>query len=65
MLKPFSLAACLLLCAIGTAAQQHQPAKPDHMQHKFDDPARYAKSFDDPARDALADAGSRDRGAGA
>jgi ubiquinone/menaquinone biosynthesis C-methylase UbiE len=34
-------------------AQQHQaPQKPDHMQHKFDDPARYAKSFDDPARDA-------------
>lgn len=33
-------------------AQQHQPAKPDHMDHKFDDPARYAKSFDDPARDA-------------
>ena len=28
-----------------------QTAKPDHMQHKFDDPARYAKSFDDPARD--------------
>jgi predicted methyltransferase len=26
--------------------------KPDHMQHRFDDPARYAKSFDDPARDA-------------
>jgi cyclopropane fatty-acyl-phospholipid synthase-like methyltransferase len=33
-------------------AQQHQPAKPDHMQHKFDDPERFAKSFDDPARDA-------------
>ena len=33
-------------------AQQHQPAKPDHMDHKFDDPARFAKSFDDPARDA-------------
>jgi cyclopropane fatty-acyl-phospholipid synthase-like methyltransferase len=32
-------------------AQQHQPSKPDHMDHKFDDPARYAKSFDDPARD--------------
>ncbi len=35
----------------GVQAQQHQPAKPDHMQHKFDDPARFAKSFDDPARD--------------
>jgi ubiquinone/menaquinone biosynthesis C-methylase UbiE len=34
------------------AAQQHQPqGKPDHMEHRFDDPARYAKSFDDPARD--------------
>src|SRR5688500_11877555 len=33
-------------------AQQPQPAKPDHMDHKFDDPARYAKSFDDPAREA-------------
>ena len=51
MLKPLALASsCLLLLTIGTAAQQ-QPAKPDHMQHKFDDPARFAKSFDDPARD--------------
>ena len=34
------------------SAQQHQPQhKPDHMQHRFDDPERYAKSFDDPARD--------------
>ena len=33
-------------------AQQPQTAKPNHMDHKFDDPARYAKSFDDPARDA-------------
>jgi ubiquinone/menaquinone biosynthesis C-methylase UbiE len=41
---------CLGLTA---AAQPHQPGtKPDHMQHRFDDPARYAKSFDDPARDA-------------
>jgi cyclopropane fatty-acyl-phospholipid synthase-like methyltransferase len=37
---------------VHVAAQQHQPSKPDHMDHKFDDPARYAKSFDDPARDA-------------
>ena len=43
----------LVACVVSTAvaAQQPQPAKPDHMQHKFDDPARYAKSFDDPARD--------------
>ena len=32
--------------------QQPPPAKPDHMQHRFDDPERFAKSFDDPARDA-------------
>jgi cyclopropane fatty-acyl-phospholipid synthase-like methyltransferase len=38
--------------ALLAAAQPPQPAKPDHMNHKFDDPARYAKSFDDPSRDA-------------
>lgn len=43
------VAALVVLSAIVTGAQQH---KPDHMDHKFDDPARYAKSFDDPARDA-------------
>ena len=32
--------------------QQPPGAKPDHMQHRFDDPAKFAKSFDDPARDA-------------
>ena len=38
---------------LAVTAQQHQPqGKPDHMQHRFDDPERYAKSFDDPARDA-------------
>ena len=38
---------------LAATAQQHQPqSKPDHMQHRFDDPERYAKSFDDPARDA-------------
>jgi len=31
-------------------AQQHG-AKPDHMQHRFDDPAKFAKQFDDPKRD--------------
>ena len=35
-----------------TAQQPQPPHKPDHMQHRFDDPERYAKSFDDPARDA-------------
>ena len=34
-------------------AQNQQPqSKPDHMDHRFDDPERYAKSFNDPARDA-------------
>jgi ubiquinone/menaquinone biosynthesis C-methylase UbiE len=38
---------------LAASAQQHQPqSKPDHMEHRFDDPERYAKSFDDPARDA-------------
>lgn len=52
----FTLKAILVsgLAAIagGAAVAQQQPAKPDHMTHKFDDPARFAKSFDDPARDA-------------
>ena len=34
-------------------AEQHTPhGRPDHLNHRFDDPERYAKSFDDPARDA-------------
>ena len=41
-----------VLSAAAVMAQQPQTAKPNHMDHKFDDPARYAKSFDDPARDA-------------
>jgi 2-polyprenyl-3-methyl-5-hydroxy-6-metoxy-1,4-benzoquinol methylase len=44
----------VLVLALGgpaIIAQQHQPQKPEHMDHKFDDPARYARSFDDPARD--------------
>jgi predicted methyltransferase len=50
----------VLTCGLLTAAAvsvvlplsaQQPPAKPDHMQHRFDDPERYAKSFDDPARD--------------
>jgi cyclopropane fatty-acyl-phospholipid synthase-like methyltransferase len=53
----FTLNAILVTALAATAggaaaAQQHQPAKPDHMEHKFDDPARFAKSFDDPKRDA-------------
>jgi ubiquinone/menaquinone biosynthesis C-methylase UbiE len=41
------------LFGVGASGQQHpQHAKPDHMQHRFDDPERLAKAFDDPARDA-------------
>ena len=45
-----------------STAQEHRPqggthpgapaGAPDHMDHRFDDPAKFAKSFDDPARDA-------------
>jgi cyclopropane fatty-acyl-phospholipid synthase-like methyltransferase len=42
----------LAAIAGGAAVAQQAPAKPDHMTHKFDDPAKFAKSFDDPARDA-------------
>ncbi|MDP1572082.1 MAG: methyltransferase domain-containing protein [Vicinamibacterales bacterium] len=51
-----SAAACALaavLTAPVVLAQDHQPPhKPEHMEHRFDDPERFAKSFDDPARDA-------------
>jgi predicted methyltransferase len=41
------------VAAPSSFAQEHQPPhRPDHMQHRFDDPERFAKSFDDPARDA-------------
>jgi FkbM family methyltransferase len=49
------MSVAMLCCALGAAvaAQSAKPqTKPDHMQHRFDDPERYAKSFDDPARDA-------------
>jgi len=46
--------AVIALAASGVrlAAQQPKPAKPDHMEHRFDDPEKLAKGFDDPARDA-------------
>lgn len=45
--------ALLVLASVsGIAAQQPAAKPPDHMQHRFDDPARLAKSFDDPKRDA-------------
>ena len=50
---PLLLATILFGCLAAVAAQHPQPqGKPDHMDHRFDDPERYAKSFDDPARDA-------------
>src|SRR5262245_51394005 len=49
MTETIVILAALATAGAGIAAQQG--AKPDHMQHRFDDPARYAKSFDDPARD--------------
>ena len=54
-MRTWRIAAALfgVVCAAAaTVAQQQPPQKPDHMQHRFDDPERYAKSFDDPARDA-------------
>ena len=52
--RPFLIATILFGCLGAAVAGQHSqpPGKPDHMDHRFDDPERYAKSFDDPARDA-------------
>jgi SAM-dependent methyltransferase len=48
-----SIVVALGCAGLTAAAQQPQPqSKPDHMQHRFDDPKRYSKSFDDPARDS-------------
>jgi len=41
---------CAAAASVALLAQQ-PGAKPDHMQHRFDDPAKFAKSFDDPKRD--------------
>jgi SAM-dependent methyltransferase len=54
-MKPWKLLARsvpFVLIVSAAWAQQAPQQKPDHMQHRFDDPERYAKSFDDPARDA-------------
>jgi ubiquinone/menaquinone biosynthesis C-methylase UbiE len=53
-MKTLSFPIALLVgsMSLAAAAGQHQPGKPDHMEHRFDDPERYAKMFDDPARDA-------------
>jgi ubiquinone/menaquinone biosynthesis C-methylase UbiE len=50
-----STMAAVALAAVTAHGQPQTPTptpqKPDHMQHRFDDPERLAKSFDDPARD--------------
>ena len=50
------LSVCVAAFVVGSLlpawAQQPAPKPPDHMQHRFDDPAKFAKSFDDPKRDA-------------
>lgn len=45
------VALALALAAPSAALAQPPQHKPDHMQHRFDDPERFAKSFDDPERD--------------
>lgn len=46
------LTTCFTLSGQVIAQPHPSQAKPDHLQHRFDDPAKFAKSFDDPARDA-------------
>lgn len=53
--RMLTLTAATAICAAAAIAgllAQQPGAKPDHMQHRFDDPAKFAKSFDDPKRDA-------------
>ena len=52
-LQILSTIAALATLAVpaGAGPQNASPQKPDHMQHRFDDPERFAKSFDDPERD--------------
>ena len=53
---PLSRLAVAAIVAVGTVAFSQTgaqaPPKPDHMEHRFDNPKQSAKSFDDPARDA-------------
>lgn len=51
------VAGLVMIASAVSVAQEHRPpggaqTAPDHMDHRFDDPARFAKAFDDPARDA-------------
>ncbi|MFA5909718.1 MAG: methyltransferase domain-containing protein [Vicinamibacterales bacterium] len=54
MVTKYTVTALVMACATAGVIKAQQPpgAKPDHMQHRFDDPSKFAKSFDDPARDA-------------
>jgi ubiquinone/menaquinone biosynthesis C-methylase UbiE len=51
---PLMIVTICFACLAAAVSAQHAPpqGKPDHMDHRFDDPEKYAKSFDDPARDA-------------
>lgn len=55
-LAGITMLAILISTAFGTGAAAQAPAQqqgtPDHLHHRFEDPARYAESFDDPARDS-------------
>jgi ubiquinone/menaquinone biosynthesis C-methylase UbiE len=44
-------AVAVLTVPVAARQQPQSPQRPDHMQHRFDDPERFAKSFDDPERD--------------
>ena len=53
MRRRMALTAMVVIGAVAAPRlfAQQPGAKPDHMQHRFDDPAKFAKSFDDPKRD--------------
>ena len=52
-LQVLSTITAVAVVAVPVEARQQNasPQRPDHMQHRFDDPERFAKSFDDPQRD--------------
>jgi ubiquinone/menaquinone biosynthesis C-methylase UbiE len=50
--RPLCVFALCASVGVAVESRQQQPqGTPDHMRHRFDDPARFAASFDDPARD--------------
>jgi ubiquinone/menaquinone biosynthesis C-methylase UbiE len=44
-------AVVVVVVSVEVRQQNASPPRPDHMQHRFDDPERFAKAFDDPERD--------------